>query len=75
MDHCIELNTCRRKTNRWPLNVFCFMIDVAVQNSFSLAKLTNESPTDLLRTRETWIEKLGLLLLLRLGIEDKINSR
>jgi hypothetical protein len=40
-----------------------FLIDAAVQNAFALAKLTNESQTDIGRLRQTWIEKLGLDLI------------
>jgi hypothetical protein len=36
-DHLIELNTCRRRTFKWTFNVFMFLVDTAVQNSFSLA--------------------------------------
>ena len=32
------------------------MIDAAVQNAYSLARLTNQGKTE---SRETWIEKLG----------------
>ena len=34
-DQLLENNTVRRKTSRWPLNVFYFMIDATVQNSFA----------------------------------------
>jgi len=37
------------------------MIDAAVQNGFSLAKLTNEPQINMYRLRECWIEKLGSL--------------
>ena len=73
VDHCIEINTCRRKTNRWTLNVFYYMIDVSVQNAFKLATLTNETPKDILRLRQTWIEKLGLDLILK-NVEKRHES-
>lgn len=45
----ISLNSCRRRTNKWPLNIFMFMIDAAAQNSYSLFKLQNNVPIDLYR--------------------------
>ena len=60
LDHCVELNTCRRKTNRWTMNIFYFMIDTAVQNAVSLAKLTNPDKNNSSTLRENWIQKLGL---------------
>jgi hypothetical protein len=32
-DHLVEINSVRRKTKRWPYNVFMFMIDAATQNA------------------------------------------
>ncbi len=46
------------------------MIDAAVQNAFSLAKLTNEPQINMYRLRECWIEKLGLDLII-----DNVQSR
>ena len=48
-DHILALNSCRRKTNRWPYNVFMFLVDAAVQNAFSLFKLTNTVKIDVFR--------------------------
>ena len=48
-DHLVALNSCRRKTNRWPFNVLMFMIDSGAQNVFSLFKLQNKQKIDLLR--------------------------
>ena len=62
-DHCIAINSCRRKTNRWPSNVFMFMIDAAAQNAFALYKLQNNIAIDFLRTRKIQLEKLGLDLI------------
>ena len=42
-DQKIERNTVRRKTNRWTYNVFMWMIDAAVQNSFSIYRKHRES--------------------------------
>jgi hypothetical protein len=39
------------------------MIDVAAQNAFSLAKMTNDPQNDVLRLRQNWLEKLGLDLI------------
>ena len=36
------------------------MIDVSVQNAYSLARLTNKGKTE---SRETWIEELGFLFI------------
>ena len=30
-DQSCANNTCRRRTNRWPFNVFCFILDAAVK--------------------------------------------
>jgi hypothetical protein len=46
------------------------MINAAVQNAFSLAKLTNEPQINMYRLRECWIEKLGLDLII-----DSVQSR
>lgn len=48
-DHLVALNSCRRKTNRWPFNVFMFIVDAASQNAFSLFKIQNKEKIDLLR--------------------------
>ena len=45
-DHCISINSCRRKTNRWTFNIFMFLIDAAAQNAFALFKMQNEEPVD-----------------------------
>jgi len=47
VDHCIEINKCRRKTNRWTLSVFYYIIDGSVQNAFSLAKFQDPKPDDI----------------------------
>ena len=36
LDQKIEYNTCRRRCLHWPLNVFFFLLDVVVQNTFSI---------------------------------------
>ncbi len=41
-DQLCANNTCRRRTNRWPFNVFYFMVDAAVQNSYTLFSLEKE---------------------------------
>jgi hypothetical protein len=48
-DHIIGLNSCRRKRNRWPFNVFMFLIDAAAQNAFALFKLQNKGNYDKFR--------------------------
>ena len=40
-DKLIEHNTVRRKVNKWPLNMFMYMIDVAVHNAFILFQIKN----------------------------------
>jgi hypothetical protein len=59
LDHFVELNTCRRKTNRWTMNIFYFKIDTAVQNAVSKAKLTNPDKKNSYTLRDNWIQKLG----------------
>jgi hypothetical protein len=38
LDHLIANFTCRRKTNRWPLNFFMCMIFALAYNAFALQK-------------------------------------
>jgi hypothetical protein len=45
-EHLLALNSCRRKTNRWPYNVFMFIVDDAAQNAFCLHNLINTSNSD-----------------------------
>ena len=41
------------------MNIFYFMIDAAVQNAVSLAKLTNPNNNNRSTFRENWIQNLG----------------
>ena len=72
-DHCISVNTCRRKTNKWPFNVFLFIIDAAAQNSFALFKLQNEKNIDLLRARQVQLEILSLDLI-RYQVKERYET-
>ena len=38
-DKLNEHNTVRRKVNKWPTNMFMYMIDVAVHNAFILFQI------------------------------------
>ncbi len=60
-DHLIAINTCRRKTNRWPLNCFMFILDSTVQNAFSLSCLIRP-PRDQARSKEYRVTQLGIYL-------------
>ena len=42
LDHLLEIYSCRRKTNRWTLNTFFYMIDCLSYNSYCLYKLKNK---------------------------------
>ncbi len=59
-DQSCANKTCRRKTNRWPFNVFCFIIDAAVQNSFSLINLLEKNRSEGTRFRKECIETLAI---------------
>ena len=38
-DQLLELNTRKRKTNRWVINVLCFIVDCCSQNAHALTLL------------------------------------
>ncbi len=65
LDHLVANFTCRRKTNRWPFNVFMFMLDVAAYNAFALTKIKNheEFNHNLFRQRRESIKDLSKKLI------------
>lgn len=72
-DHLLALNSCRRKTNRWTLNCFMFMIDAACQNAFSLFKLKSKrfnQPLSKNYAKDDGLEEIGKSL-----IHSNISSR
>jgi hypothetical protein len=58
-DQSCANNTCRRRTNRWPFNVFCFIVDSAVQNSFALFNL-GSNRSNCTKFRKECIEALAM---------------
>ncbi len=61
-DQKIEKFTCRRKSNRWPLNVFMFMLDVAAINAAVLYNLKHPDLTNT-RLRRRMLEELSCYLI------------
>ncbi len=45
-DHMVEINTCRRKNQICPFNVFMFILDCASQNAFSLSLMKKKDEFD-----------------------------
>lgn len=67
-DHLVALNSCRRKTNKWPFNVFMFMVDAAAQNAFAMFKLQNIAKIDFFRGLKPYLFLLLFELLMYLII-------
>ncbi len=71
-DQKCEKNTCRRKTNRWTVNVFYFILDAAALNAFILFELKNRNALNMndnrLRLRK--LKDLAISL-----ITSNINQR
>ena len=61
----IELFTCRRKTNRWTINTFFYIIDVCAYNAYVLHKIRypNFYIDDNLRARMLSLETLAMELI------------
>jgi hypothetical protein len=70
LDHIIEHFTCRRKTNRWPVNCFYYMLDVSAYNSFVLYKNKNNVTENESRQRRFFLENLSISLIKPI-IEDR----
>ena len=53
LDHILEVFSCRRKTNRWTVNCFYYILDAIGYNSFVCYKIKNpnEFITDSKRKR------------------------
>jgi hypothetical protein len=77
LDWRIEKYTCRRKTARWTLNVFFYLLDVAAANAVVLSKLVfvlkNEPRNLSPRYRKDALEKLARSLL-QPCIDDRISK-
>lgn len=58
-DHLVENFSCRRKTNRWPLNAFMLMIDGAAQNAFVMKKLFDNKEVNDPRLKRKTLEVLS----------------
>ena len=72
LDRLVESYTVRRKTNKWTVNVFMYMLDVAAYNAYVLYCDKNPAITDKKnsRQRKELLEKLALELL-----EEQIIQR
>ena len=75
MDHTIEESSCRRMTNRWTVNSFMYILDVAAYNSFVLHRLRNPDlyQKDFNRQRRYNLESLAVQLI-KLGIKSRIDK-
>jgi hypothetical protein len=66
-DQKAEDKSCRRKTHRWTVNVFYFLVDCAAQNAASLSLFQRENESiivrDRLRFRQNELEILANSLL------------
>lgn len=63
IDQTINSYTVRRRTNRWPMNLFYFILDVAITNSYTLCK-----NLDILSQncqKREFMERLGLEICLQ----------
>lgn len=60
LDQMVEKITCRRRTKRWTMNTFMYLLDIAVNNSFSLFGLKHgaKEKTKDNRFRRTCVEQL-----------------
>lgn len=74
MDQMVATYTCKRKVNRWPMAVFCNMLDVSALNAFvtfiALFPNWKNSKTNHNIRRRLFIEELGLNL-----VEKQITKR
>lgn len=72
-DQLLAINSCRRKTNRWTLNAFMFLLDAACQNAFALykmkCKLFNQK-NDKNHAKADGVEAIGNFL-----IKENISAR
>ncbi len=73
----INGSSTRRKTNRWTMNSFFFIIDCAVQNAFALIELKNESANpqigEKVLVREDYLTTLGKSLILE-NVKDRYKK-
>ena len=65
LDHLVEYYTCRRRTNRWSLNTFFYMLDVMAYNSYVLFRMKNSEKfvNDPKRKRRFYLENLAIDLI------------
>lgn len=57
-----EAYTVARKTNRWPIKIFYFLLDVAAINSWVIFNKNKPRPADAVE-RRTYLRELVLLLI------------
>ena len=72
LDGLIAKYTCRRKTKRWTLNAFMYLLDVAAYNTHVIFKLKNndEFKRNRCGKRKEYLEKLAVDLMI-LQIEKR----
>ena len=67
LDQIMETNSVRRKTHRWTLNMFFFILDSALQNAASLTLVQKSKENlrihDKFRFRKNKLEKLVVSLI------------
>jgi len=62
LDHLVANFSCGRKTNRWPLNVFFFLLDIAAFNAFVLSSQRQPVFSNINRQRRRSLETLAACL-------------
>ena len=73
-DQCLEVNTVRRKTRRWPMTVFFMMVDSACHNSCAMTVLQKEKRNERIVDKER-IKQKELEKLVRNLISDNARDR
>ena len=59
LDKCVGTYTCKRKTNRWPLAVFCNIVDIAAFNAYVIFCLHNPRWSHSSSKRRMFLRSLG----------------
>ena len=60
LDKLIATYTCKRKTNRWPVNVFYNILDTTAYNAFVLwTEINPHWKENILHKRRIYLEELG----------------
>ena len=63
LDKLLATYTCKRKTNRWPLNCFFYIVDCAAYNAFVLKNIKYTQDKNLIRERRFSLESLAFELI------------